>query len=163
MESVKRVVEPVSILFSEYYFYLNAYIVEKNDSGRYVHKYNFPAIFRIDRIKDYKHLNEKFKICYANRFEEGEFRKRIQFMYAGKLQKVFMKFYGENPEPVLDRLPTAKVIEQHDNECTIEAEVYGKGVIMWLLSQGSKVEVLKPDSMREEMKQILQDMLKLYE
>lgn len=163
MESVKRVVEPVSILFSEYYFYLNAYIVEKNDSGKYVHKYNFPAIFRIDRIKDYKHLNEKFKISYANRFEEGEFRKRIQFMYAGKLQKVFMKFYGENPEPVLDRLPTAKVIEQHDNECTIEAEVYGKGVIMWLLSQGSKVEVLKPDSMREEMKQILQDMLKLYE
>lgn len=163
MESVKRVVEPVSILFSEYYFYLNAYIVEKKDSGKYVHKYNFPAIFRIDRIKDYKHLNEKFKISYANRFEEGEFRKRIQFMYAGKLQKVFMKFYGENPEPVLDRLPTAKVIEQHDNECTIEAEVYGKGVIMWLLSQGSKVEVLKPDSMREEMIQILQEMLKLYE
>ena len=162
-ESIKRVVEPISILFSEYYFYLNAYIVEKDDSGKYIHKYNYPAIFRIDRIKDYKQLNEKFKVSYANRFEEGEFRKRIQFMYAGKLQKVVLKFYGENPEPILDRLPTAKVIEQYDNECTIEAEVYGKGIIMWLLSQGSKVEVIRPDNMREEMKQILQDMLKLYE
>ena len=95
--------------------------------GKYVHKYNYPAIFRIDRIKNYKHLDEKFKITYANRFEEGEFRKRIQFMYAGKLQKVILKFYGENPEPILDRLPTARVIEQHENECTIEAEVYGKG------------------------------------
>ena len=39
-ESIKRVVEPISILFSEYYFYLNAYIVEKDDLGKYVHKYN---------------------------------------------------------------------------------------------------------------------------
>lgn len=162
-ESIKRVVEPISILFSEYYFYLNAYIVEKDDSGKYFHKYNYPAIFRIDRIKNYKHLDEKFKVSYSNRFEEGEFRKRIQFMYAGKLQRVVLKFYGENPEPILDRLPTARVIQQYDNECIIEAEVYGKGVIMWLLSQGSKVEVIRPESMRAEMKQILQDMLKLYE
>lgn len=162
-ETIKRVVEPVAILFSEYYFYLNAYIDEKDDSGNYVHKYSYPAIFRIDRIKNYKQLNERFKVSYANRFEEGEFRKRIQFMYAGKLQRVVLKFYGENPEPILDRLPTACVTQQYDNECTIEAEVYGKGVIMWLLSQGSKVEVLRPESMREEMKQMLQDMLKLYE
>lgn len=162
-ESIKRIVEPMSILFSEYYFYLNAYIVEKDDSGKYVHKYNYPAVFRIDRIKNYRHLDEKFKVSYANRFEEGEFRKRIQFMYAGKLQKVVLRFYGENTEPVLDRLPTAKVVEQYDNGCRIEAEVYGKGIIMWLLSQGSKVEVLRPESMRGEMKEILQDMLKRYE
>lgn len=84
-------------------------------------------------------------------------------MYVGKLQRVVLKFYGENPEPILDRLPTARVIEQYDYECTIEAEVFGKGIIMWLLSQGSRVEVLRPESMREEMKQVLQDMLKLYE
>lgn len=162
-ESIKRVVEPISILFSEYYFYLNAYIVEKDDSGRYVHKYNYPAIFRIDRIKNYKHLDEKFKVSYANRFEEGEFRKRVQFMYAGKLQSVKLKFYGENPEPILDRLPTARVVEQYEHESIIEAEVYGKGIIMWLLSQGSKIEVLRPESMREEMKQVLHEMLNLYE
>ena len=34
---------------------------------------------------------------------------------------------------------------------------------MWILSQGSKVEVLRPESMRDEMKQILQNMIKLYE
>lgn len=162
-EYIKRIIEPVAILFSEYYFYLNAYIVEKDETGKYVHKYNYPAIFRIDRIKDYKQLNEKFRVSYANRFEEGEFRKRIQFMYAGKLEKVQLKFFGTNPEAILDRLPTARVLEQYDKECTIEAEVYGKGIIMWLLSQGGKVEVLKPESMREEMKNILMEMLKLYQ
>lgn len=84
-------------------------------------------------------------------------------MYAGKLEKIQLRFYGENPEPILDRLPTAHVIEQYSNEYTIEAEVYGKGIIMWLLSQRSKVEVLKPDSLREEMKKILSEMMNLYQ
>lgn len=161
-ESIKRVIEPIAILFSEYYFYLNAFIVEKDDSGSYVHKYSYPAIFRIDRIKSYTQLGKKFKVSYSNRFEEGEFRKRIQFMYAGKLMMIMLKYYGDNPEPILDRLPTARVIEQHGHEYTIDAEVYGKGIIMWLLSQGSSIEVLRPESLREEMKNILLQMLEKY-
>lgn len=162
-ESIKRILEPISIMFSEYYFYLNAFIVEQESSGKYVHKYNYPAIFRIDRIKNYKKLDEKFKVAYANRFEEGEFRKRIQFMYAGRLQNIKLKFYGDNPEPILDRLPTARVLEQYEHECVIEAEVYGKGCLMWLLSQGDKVEILRPESLREEMKQTLLSMLERYQ
>lgn len=163
-ESSKHVVEPVSILFSEYYFYLNGYVVEKDGSGKYVHKHedDHPTIFRIDRIKNYKSLKEKFKIPYADRFEEGEFRNRIQFMYAGKLQKILMKYYGENPEPILDRLPTATIVKQTESEYIIEAEVYSKGIIMWLLSQGTRIEVLKPESMRSEMKNTLQEMLLRY-
>lgn len=161
-ESIKRIVEPIAILFSEYYFYLNAYIDVMDEKGKYVHKYDYPAIFRLDRILDYKLLGEKFQIPYANRFEEGEFRKRIQFMYAGKLMKIRLKYYGPNPEPVLDRLPTAKVLEQKESESVIEAEVYGKGIVMWLLSQGNRIEVLKPDSLRHEMKQTLLEMLDRY-
>ena len=162
-ESIKRIIEPISIMFSEYYFYLNAFIVEKDEGGKYVHKYNYPAIFRIDRIKNYKQLGEKFRVSYANRFEEGEFRKRIQFMYAGRLLRIKLKYYGDNPEPILDRLPTARVVEQYEHECTIEAEVYGKGCLMWLLSQGDKVEILRPESLREEMKQTLLKMLDRYQ
>lgn len=162
-ESIKRVIEPISILFSEYYFYLNAFIVEKDEAGKYVHKYNYPAVFRIDRIRDYKQLNEKFRVSYANRFEEGEFRKRVQFMYPGKLQNIRLKYFGDNPEPILDRLPTARVVEQYEHECVIEAEVYGKGCLMWLLSQANKVELLRPESLREEMKQMLLEMLDRYQ
>ena len=54
-ESIKRVVEPIAILFSEYYFYLNAYIVEKNDGWtgsktisiwRKDSKYRTPIVFK---------------------------------------------------------------------------------------------------------------------
>jgi len=162
-ESIQRTIEPISIMFSEYYFYLNAFIVEKNEDGKYVHKYNYPAIFRIDRIKNYKHLEQKFKVIYANRFEEGEFRKRIQFMYAGRLLSIKLKYYGDNPEPILDRLPTARVVEQYEHECIIDAEVYGKGCLMWLLSQGDRVEILRPESLREEMKKTLLETLGRYQ
>lgn len=159
---IKRVVEPVAILFSEYYFYLNAYIVEINSAGKLNKKYDYPAIFRLDRIKSFKETGEKFRVEYGSRFEEGEFRKRVQFMYPGKLMKLTIKYYGRNPEAVLDRLPTAKVIDRTNEYYIIDAEVYGNGIVMWLLSQGDKVEVLKPESLRQEMKQKLVEMLKRY-
>ena len=161
-EIVKRMVEPMAVLFSEYYFYLNAFIVERQDDGTCKHKYDYPAIFRIDRIKTYRETGEKFRVSYADRFEEGEFRKRIQFMYAGELMRVQLKFYGDNPEPVLDRLPTAQIIGQSEHEYTINAEVYGKGIVMWLLSQGSRIEVIRPESLRQEMKEKAEEILKLY-
>lgn len=149
-EIVTRKIEPVAILFSEYYFYLNAFIVGPDDAGNYIHKYDYPAVFRIDRIREYRENGEKFQVAYANRFEEGEFRKRIQFMYAGELMTVQLKYYGENPEPVLDRLPTAWILEQKEHECVISAEVYGTGIVMWLLSQGDRIEVIRPKSLRQE-------------
>lgn len=160
---VKRVVQPVAVLFSEYYFYLNAYITEQNEQGKYIRKYDYPAIFRIDRIKSYRELGEKFEIPYASRFEEGEYRKRIQFMYAGELVKLQFRYTGENVEAILDRLPTAKIVSESEEGSVIEAEVYGKGILMWLLSQGKMVEVLKPGSFREEMKETLLEMVKKYD
>lgn len=162
-EYIKRIIEPLAIIFSEYYFYLNAFIVEKDTEGKYIHKYSYPAVFRIDRIKNYKTLKEKFKVSYANRFQEGEFRKRVQFMFPGKLMKIKMKYYGTNPEPVLDRLPTARVVEEYNDESIIEAEVYGTGIMMWLLSQTNNIEVLEPESLREDIKKTLHEMLERYE
>lgn len=161
-ETVKRIVEPVGLIFSEYYFYLNAFIVEKNENGAYVQKFDYPAIFRLDRIKNYKEIGQKFRIAYSDRFEEGEFRKRVQFMFPGSLIKLQFKYTGKSVEAILDRLPTARVLSEKDGATIIEAEVYGKGILMWLLSQGSTIEILRPQSMRDEMKKKLQEMLKNY-
>ena len=49
-KQVKRKIKPVAIIFSEYYFYLIAYFED----------YDSPAVFRIDRIRKYKLIGEKF-------------------------------------------------------------------------------------------------------
>lgn len=161
-ETVTRTVEPVAILFSEYYFYLNAYIVEQDEKGKYTRKFDYPAIFRIDRINRYRAVGEKFRTPYGNRFEEGEYRKRLQFMYAGNLHKCRFRYRGRNKEAVLDRLPTAELKYEDENGYVFEVETYGRGIMMWLLSQGTNATVIGPESFRERMKQELQDMLEQY-
>ena len=84
-------------------------------------------------------LEEHFKVPYKDRFQEGEFRKRVQFMYGGKLEKIRFKYIGPSIEAVLDRLPTAKIVSQDESGWTVEAEVFGKGIDMWLRSQGKLV------------------------
>lgn len=140
---VKRKVKPVAIMFSEYYFYLTAFIDDEEIRKDFdVLNDSFPTIYRIDRIKKLKVLDEKFHIPYSSRFEEGEFRKRIQFMYGGKLQKVKFRYAGNDIDAILDRLPTATVLDEVNGIYTIQVEVFGKGIDMWLRSQGENVEVL---------------------
>ncbi len=138
---VKRKLKPLAIMFSEYYFYLTAFIDDENVRKDFdVINDSFPTIYRIDRIKTLKVLDESFHIPYSSRFEEGEFRKRIQFMYGGKLQKVRFKFCGNDVEPILDRLPTAKIIDKDDEGYIITAEVFGEGIYMWVRRQGELIK-----------------------
>ncbi|MCC2538174.1 MULTISPECIES: helix-turn-helix transcriptional regulator [Bacillus] len=153
-EGTKRKVKPVGILFSEYYFYLAAFPVERD--------FEFPTIYRMDRIANYEIQKEHFKVNYTDRFEEGEFRKKIQFMQSGPLMDLTFRFSGASLQAVLDRLPTARVVSQDDDGAIIEAKVFGKGIKMWLLSQGPFVEVLKPVEFRDEMRESLGEMLEIY-
>lgn len=140
---VKRKIQPVAIMFSEFYFYLAAFIDDEKVLKDFdVNNDVFPTIYRLDRIKTLKVLDERFHIPYSSRFEEGEFRKRIQFMYGGRLQRVKFKYFGNSPESVLDRLPTAKILSEEDGVYTISAEVFGKGIDMWLRSQGERIEII---------------------
>lgn len=139
---VKRKVKPLAILFSEYYFYLTAFIDDwEVKKGFQVMEDSFPTIYRIDRIKKLKVLEEGFHIPYSSRFEEGEFRKRVQFMYGGKLQKIKFKYSGCDIDAILDRLPTAQVIDETDGVYIIRAETFGKGIDMWLRSQGDNIQI----------------------
>lgn len=142
-EIVNRKVKPVAIMFSEYYFYLAAFIDDEEVKRDFdILNDSFPTIYRIDRIKKLTVLEERFHISYNSRFEEGEFRKRIQFMYGGKLQKVNFTYSGPDIDAVLDRLPTAKILREEQGIYTVSAEVFGKGIDMWLRSQGENVEII---------------------
>ena len=141
---VHRKLRPAAIMFSEYYFYLTAFIDDKEIQKDFdVLNDSFPTIYRIDRIRSLKILRERFSIPYTSRFQEGEFRKRIQFMFGGKLQRVKFKYTGPDVDAVLDRLPTAEILDEENGTYTISAEVFGSGINMWLRSQGSYVEVIR--------------------
>lgn len=143
-KTVNRKLKPLAIMFNEFYFYFVGFIDDEEVRKDFdVLNDSFPTIYRIDRIKKLKILNEKFHIPYSSRFQEGEFRKRIQFMYGGKLRRVKFKYTGLSVEAVLDRLPTARIVDEVEGAYIIEAEVFGDGIDMWIRSQGDKIEILE--------------------
>ena len=146
---------PLSVMFTDYYFYL---IACKTDDDT-----EKPIYFRVDRIK---HITEhrKNEIKFIPDFDEGLLRKRSLFMWPGKLRTIRFEFSGPSVQAVLDKLPTAKIIERMGNNTyLLEAEVYGDGIKMWLLSQGAWVKVVSPMELVREMKEACEAMLKHYQ
>lgn len=130
-------------MFSEFYFYLTAFIEGIDKKTEFDNPDDlFPTIYRIDRILSFEVLDKRFTVPYKDKFEEGEFRKRIQFMYGGKLRHIKFLYKGPAVEAVLDRLPTAKIIEHNSDGYLISAEVFGNGVDMWIRSQGDNITII---------------------
>lgn len=141
-EVVERIIKPVGIMFSEFYFYLTAFIEnigkEKELRGK---DDNFPTIYRTDRIQSFEVLNRHFDIPCGSSSEEDELLRKIQFMCGGKLRRIRFLYKGANPELILDRLPTARIIKKTEEGYVISAEVFGDVTDMWVRSQGDMVEM----------------------
>ena len=150
---VSHRLRPASVMFTDYYFYLIAFPVEGNLEK--------PLYFRVDRIK---HITEHRKQFGVNEgeFDEGLLRQRSLFMWPGKLRTIRFEFTGPSVQAVLDKLPTARIIERDGGKYIIEAEVYGDGIKMWLLSQGNWVKVLGPDEFVTEIRTALAETIKKY-
>ena len=141
---------PASVMFADHYFYLIAFRAEDAE--------NMPRYFRVDRIKHITEHRKRFTEQEAPAFDEGLLRQRSLFMWPGELRTIRFEFTGPSVQAVLDKLPTAKIIERSGGKYLIEAEVYGDGIKMWLLSQGAWVKVVGPyelsDAMSDEIKKM---------
>lgn len=145
---------PASVMFSDFYFYLIAF----NTEGTL----DKPLYFRVDRIKYIIEHRKKFTNMEAPDFDEGLLRQRSLFMWPGKLRTIRFEFTGSAIQAVLDKLPTARVIERNGRTYTVEADVYGDGIKMWLLSQGRRIKVISPDDFVEEMKKEVESIYNSY-
>lgn len=135
----KYVLEPAGMIFSEYYFYLYAYIKGiREEKGGQIN----PTIYRVDRIQDIKILDEHFNVSYSEKFEEQKFRDSTPLMFGGELHRLKFWYSGPSLEAVLDRLPTAKLIKSESGRWLLSAEVIGKGAEMWLNSQGEMINII---------------------
>ena len=145
---------PASVMFADYYFYLIAFKADGDLST--------PLYFRIDRIKNITVHRKRFSVYDTPEFDEGLLQQRSLLMWPGKLRTIRFEFTGPSVQAVLDKLPTAKVINRNGGKYLIEAEVYGDGIKMWLLSQGAWVKVTAPEEFVEEMRNEIGKLLALY-
>lgn len=155
---VIREVSPISVIFSEYYFYLLAYDnKDVDDAGKQKLKH-----FRVDRIINIVCHDEVFN--YSDGFSVGEYRKKLQYMYPLRKEPVRFKFSGPSLKAIEDKL--VNCIWDNENckngEYNIRVDDSSEGLKMFLLSQGSNVEILGNTSFKEEFKAEVAKMYEIY-
>lgn len=151
---IKRQIVPISFIFSEFYFYLIAFI--DNTS------YDYPAFFRIDRIIDIKNTNKKYEENIYKKYNTGSMKNCLQFMYAGKLLNAKIRCKNDAVEAMQDRMPNNWLIKDEGEYKIYKVKVFGEGFIRWALSQGDSIEILEPITIREKLKKHIECLNILY-
>ncbi len=172
--AVDRKLLPISIMYSEGYFYLIAFVAnaayeahdEQRSDGSFRSASKIPYYFRIDRIISITVHRETFDPNRLKPFDDGYLRNRSFYMWPGPLRRIRFEFTGPSVQAILDKIPTAKIVERKDidgGKCyTIEAETFGDGIKMFLMSQGAWVKVLEPQELVEKMREEVRKMDVLY-
>ena len=143
-ELVDRELYPVSVVFSEHYFYLLACRADKDDT--------VVIYYRLDRIKSMTELDQKIPLGINNRYQLGDAKLYNQNMFMGKRTRIRFVYTGPSIEAILDRFPTAEIVRRDEGEVGLTAMVeYSRGTVMELLSQGSWIRVLAPEKVVKDM------------
>lgn len=79
-------------------------------------------------------VESHFRTNERLQFQEGEFRKQVQFIQTGKLLKVQFRYHGQIHLSRSGPLPNA-IVTKEEGSNLVEAKVFGRRIKMWLLSQ----------------------------
>ncbi|KGK86571.1 WYL domain-containing protein [Clostridium sp. HMP27] len=123
---------------------------------------DFLMHLRIDRIGDVQILQEEGK--RLEEFNVYNYLKKTWYMYGGSEIKVLVRFKNTCKKVVTERnMVEGRIIEEDENYFKYEFICNGtKGIKLWLLGFGGQAEILEPVELREEMKEIVQNMIKVY-
>ena len=153
-EKTHRKVAPYKIWFFDGAFYLVGNCGLREDI----------RIFALDRIKSLKLTDETFEM--PEDFKVEDFMQTSFGVFHGKPQDVKIRFAAEIAGYISEKIwhKTQKIQPQKDGSLIFEARVAGTEEIkFWLMTWGSKAEVLSPAALREEILAEAKAMLNTYQ
>ena len=153
-EKTHRKVAPYKIWFFDGAFYLVGNCGLRQDI----------RIFALDRIKSLKLTDETFEM--PEDFKVEDFMQTSFGVFHGKPQNVRIRFAAEVAGYINEKIwhKTQKIQPQKDGSLIFEARVAGTEEIkFWLMTWGSKAEVLSPAALREEILAEARAMLHSYQ
>lgn len=152
-ESSERIVHPYAVYTYKGALYIAAFC-ERSNMVKY---------FKLSRIKGYEILNDKFQ--RLKEFSLKEIMKNAFGIYRDETLNVKLKIEKPMSYIVSEKLwvDNQKIIWNKDESIIFEASMSGKvEIISWILSMGSKVKVLEPKELVEDVKKELDDINKKY-
>ena len=149
-EITRRLIEPVSILFSEQHWYMIAYC----------HSRNAYRVFRVDRIEKFRTTENQFKHSHP---DNESIMKEI--LESKPLQKVVIRIKNDqNCQGFRRKIFSGLIGEERMGErvelsfFTDSLPVLGK----WLLFSDCDVEIIQPDELKDRMRQFANEIADRY-
>ncbi|SPD75253.1 Helix-turn-helix type 11 domain protein [uncultured Desulfobacterium sp.] len=149
----RRRVDPYRIWFFNGTFYLIGFCHVRKEI----------RIFAMDRIKMMSRSDMSFKI--PEDFELKDFMRPSFGVFQGETVKVKIRFSADIAGYIREKVwhESQKIYNQKDGSVIFEAEVAGTDEIrFWIMTWGSKAEVLEPEKLREEIRAEAEAMLLQY-
>lgn len=148
------IVDPYSFIFFKGGLYLQGY----------AHNRNSLRTFAVERITDIVTGNERFEIPVEYNPEE-RFKEAFGIVNEEPLpiRLLFSKYIAYS---ITDRIwhPTQKIKRLRSGEVELSFTAGGRmEIISWILSYGSHVELLEPETLRREIAEKTRSMAKMYE
>ncbi len=144
---------PLALSWDDENYYMIAY---KKKYGNFAH-------YRVDKMDSIELSDEKRDLPEKD-FDLSEYVKSVFSMFGGKAVNVSVKFENSLAGVVFDRfgtdVPTMRVDENHF-VCNLNVAV-SPVFLGWLVGFGSKAEILSPDFVVDEMKELIMQIADKY-
>jgi predicted DNA-binding transcriptional regulator YafY len=153
-KETRRKVDPYRVWFFNGTFYLIGFCHMRNEI----------RIFALDRIKMLHQTRENFEV--PEDFSLENFMGSSFGVYQGPPILIKVWFHPDVAGYIKEKIwhGSQKIHQRDDGSIIFEAEVAGTEEIrFWIMTWGSKAEVLEPESLREEIRAEAERMVKRYE
>ncbi len=160
LQEKEHCVSPYAMIWSNDHYYL----VSNNE------KYDNLMHLRIDRMKKVEITDKKSRSFsevspYRQFFDSADYSGRIFNMYSGDNRRVEISCDYSILEEILDRFGTDVTIKGSEREGHFSIStkcVISEGLISWLMQFGSKLQVVSPESLKNDVKTRAEEISSLY-
>lgn len=155
-EGERYFASPFALSWADDHYYLIAYY----------HRYQGVSNFRVDRMS-YIEIEDTPReyVAEMRDFNLAAYTKKSFGMYSGETVQARIKFENSLINVVIDRFgKDVRIIEKSEAYFVIKVDVvHSRTFLAWLFMFGSKVEIIEPQSLREEMKACLVETSRIYD
>lgn len=148
-----RIIHPYAVISYKNSLYVVSYCENKKEIRD----------FKISRIREYEVLDDKF--VFKKDFSLKNYMKNKFGIYRDGIMNVKLLIYKPMSYIVSEKVwvPDQKIIWNEDESIIFEAVMSGKTeIVSWILSMGSKVKVIEPQELKEEVKKEAEKLIKYY-
>lgn len=152
-------VSPYAVLWSNDHYYL----ICNNE------KYDNLMHLRIDRMKKVVSLKENQRHFsevseYKTIFDVADYSKKTANMFGGELKKITLQCSTEIVDQIIDKFGEKLHIKEiTDNTFVFDSyALLSEGLVGWIMQFGSKIKVLSPDNLVQDIRDTLKQLEKNY-